>query len=93
MKKTVKTVNTTAKKSTTSQKVLVNPKKQYTEAEVRTILGFGAKTHVCPSKNGISVRKGKVAGADVIAYLESGSCRKAKIGRKYASGSVSVVAR
>ena len=73
--------------------VLVKPTMAYTRSQVAEFLGLSAGSSVCPSKYGMSVRKGKIQGRDVIAYLESGSCRKFKIGRKYASGSVSVVAR
>lgn len=86
MKKSTKKV--VAKKS-----VLVKPTMAYTRSQVAEFLGLSAGSSVCPSKYGMSVRKGKIQGRDVIAYLESGSCRKFKIGRKYASGSVSVVAR
>ena len=88
MKKSTKKVVVAAKKS-----VLVKPAMAYTRSQVAEFLGLAAGSSVCPSKYGMSVRKGKIQGRDVIAYLESGSCRKFKIGRKYASGSVSVVAR
>ena len=87
MKKSTKKV-VVAKKS-----VIVKPAMAYTRSQVAEFLGLSAGSSVCPSKYGMSVRKGKIQGRDVIAYLESGSCRKFKIGRKYASGSVSVVAR
>ena len=76
-----------------SNSVIVKPHMEYTRDEVRSFLGLGAGTYVCPSKYGMTVRKGRVSGAEVIAYLESGSCRKAKVGRHYPSGSVTVVAR
>ncbi len=82
-----------AKKVVAQKSVLVKPAMAYTHDEVRSLLGLGAKTSVCPSKNGMTVRDGKIQGRDVIAYLESGSCRKARVGRKYASGTVTVVAR
>ena len=88
MKKSTNKVVVVAKKS-----VLVKPAMAYTRSQVAEFLGLSAGSSVCPSKYGMSVRKGKIQGRDVIAYLESGSCRKFKIGRKYASGSVSVVAR
>lgn len=86
MKKSVN--NVVAQKS-----VLVKPTMEYTRAQVGEFLGLSKGSYVCPSKYGMSVRKGKIQGRDVISYLESGSCRKARIGRKYASGTVTVVAR
>lgn len=73
--------------------VLVKPAMEYTRAQVGAFLGLSKGSSVCPSKYGMSVRKGKIQGQDVISYLESGSCRKARVGRKYASGTVTVVAR
>ena len=81
------------KKVVASKSVLVKPTMAYTRAEVGAFLGLSKGSYVCPSKYGMKVVKGKIAGKDVISYLESGSCRKARIGRKYASGTVTVIAR
>lgn len=75
-----------------TKSVIVSPKKEYTHDQVRKFLGLKNGSSVCPSKYGMSVKNGKVNGAAIIAYL-SGHCRKFKIGRKYASGNVTVVAR
>lgn len=72
--------------------VVVSPKKEYTHDQVRGFLGLKKSSSVCPSKYGMSVKNGKVQGASIIKYLE-GRCRSSKIGRRYASGSVTVVAR
>ena len=82
------------KKTTTAQKsILVKPAQMYTTNEVRGFLGLAEGSYPCPSKYGMAVRKGRIQGSDVIAYLESGSCRKTRIGRRYDSGTVTVVAR
>ena len=81
------------KKVVASKSVLVKPTMAYTRAEVGAFLGLSKGSYVCPSKYGMKVVKGKIAGKDVISYLESGSCRKARVGRKYASGTVTVIAR
>lgn len=75
-----------------TKSVVVSPKKDYTHDQVRKFLGLKKGSSVCPSKYGMSVRNGKVHGSDVIAYLNK-RCRASKIGRRYASGSVTVVAR
>lgn len=80
-------------KKVADKSVLVKPTMAYTRAEVGAFLGLSKGSSVCPSKYGMKVTKGKISGADVIAYLESGSCRKAKVGRRYASGTITVVAR
>lgn len=93
MKKTNKKNST--KKNTTKQvkskqaKVLVKPTKQYTKDEVRSILGLSKGTALTrrPGMRG----RGKIAGSSVIAYLKS--ARRVKLGRRYASGTVTVVAR
>lgn len=91
MKKTEKKVT---KKVVAAQKaVLVKPNVAYTCDEARGFLGLSKGSSLVPSKYGMRVHEGKVSGRDVIAYLESGSCRKAKVGRRYASGTVTVVAR
>lgn len=88
MKKTTKKVNTMQVKVGTP-KVLVKPTKQYTKNEVRAILGLSKGTALTrrPGMNG----RGKIAGSAVIAYLET--AKRVKVGRRYASGTVTVVAR
>ena len=85
-----KTMKKNAKTNTTAKATLVKPMAQYTKDEVRSILGLSKGTALTrrPGMNG----RGKIAGSSVIAYLE-GRCRAAKIGRRYASGTVTVVAR
>ena len=82
MKKTIKT-------TTTTKATLVKPTMQYTKDEVRSILGLSKGTALT-RRPGMSGR-GKVSGAAVIAYLES--AKRVKVGRRYASGTVTVVAR
>lgn len=84
MKKSMKTI-TAAPKS-----VLVKPAALYTKDEVRSFLGLSKGTALTrrPGMRG----RGKIPGSAVIAYLET-SCKRAKIGRRYASGTVTVVAR
>lgn len=86
----------TAKKTTqkfitkqATKAVLVKPTKQYTKDEVRSILGLSKGTALTrrPGMNG----RGKIAGSAVIAYLET--AKNVKMGRRYASGTVTVVAR
>jgi hypothetical protein len=80
---------------------LVKPNIRYTENEVRGFLRLGQKSFIVPSKfTGIHVRDGKILGSDVIAHLErvsktrgQGRRSRVKIGRRYASGTVTVVAR
>ena len=88
MKKTTKKVNTMQVK-VAAPKVLVKPTKQYTKDEVRSILGLSKGTALT-RRPGMSGR-GKIAGSAVIAYLES--AKRVKLGRRYASGTVTVVAR
>ncbi len=87
MKKTMKKTNT--KKTITPKATLVKPMAQYTKDEVRSILGLSKGTALTrrPGMNG----RGKIAGSSVIAYLET--ARNVKVGRRYASGTVTVVAR
>ena len=87
MKKTMKKTNT--KKTITAKATLVKPMAQYTKDEVRSILGLSKGTALTrrPGMNG----RGKIAGSSVIAYLET--ARNVKVGRRYASGTVTVVAR
>lgn len=84
MKKTIKTTTKATTKAT-----LVKPTMQYTKDEVRSILGLSKGTALT-RRPGMSGR-GKVSGAAVIAYLES--AKRVKVGRRYASGTVTVVAR
>ena len=88
MKKTTKKVNTKQVK-VAEAKVLVKPTKQYTKDEVRSILGLSKGTALTrrPGMRG----RGKIAGSSVIAYLET--AKRVKVGRRYASGTVTVVAR
>ena len=88
MKKTTKKVNTKQVK-VAEMKVLVKPSKQYTKDEVRSILKLSKGTALTrrPGMNGL----GKIAGSSVIAYLET--AKRVKAGRRYASGTVTVVAR
>ena len=86
MKKTMKkSMKTIAPKS-----VLVKPAALYTKDEVRSFLGLSKGTALTrrPGMRG----RGKIPGTAVIAYLET-SCKRSKIGRRYASGTVTVVAR
>lgn len=78
-------------KKMTAKAILVKPTKQYTKDEVRSILGLSKGSNLSPSKYAGMGGRGKVAGSAVIAYLES--ARKVKVGRRYASGTVTVVAR
>lgn len=78
-------------KKMTTKAILVKPTKQYTKDEVRSILGLSKGSNLSPSKYAGMGGRGKVAGSAVIAYLES--ARKVKVGRRYASGTVTVVAR
>ena len=90
MKKTMKKTN--AKKTITPKATLVKPMAQYTKDEVKTILGLSKGSSLSPKYYPGMGGRGKVPGSAVIAYLE-GRCRSAKIGRRYASGTVTVVAR
>jgi hypothetical protein len=75
----------------TTKATLVKPTKQYTKDEVRQILGLSKGTNLSPSKYAGMGGRGKVAGSAVIAYLET--AKRVKVGRRYASGTVTVVAR
>ena len=70
---------------------LVKPNGQYTKNEVRSILGLSKGSNLSPKYYPGMGGRGKVAGSSVIAYLERAS--RVKIGRRYASGTVTVVAR
>jgi len=89
MKKTSKKV---AKTTKVQKSTLVKPTAQYTKNEVKAILGLGKGSALSPKYYPGMGGRGKVPGSAVIAYLE-GRCRHAKIGRRYASGTVTVVAR
>ena len=91
-KKMKKTMKKNAKKITTPKATLVKPLAQYTKDEVRSILGLSKGSALSPKYYPGMGGRGKVPGSAVIAYLE-GRCRSAKIGRRYASGTVTVVAR
>lgn len=106
--KTTKKVEQPAKKTPIKDSVfkrdknsVIRPGCLYTEDEVRGFLCLSKKTSPCPSKfTGIHVNGGLVMGRDIIAHLErvsktTGRGRRAnvKIGRRYKSGSVTVVAR
>ena len=80
--------------------VLVKPNASYTKDEVRSILRLSEGTYLVPSKYAGMGGRGKIPGTAVIARLEhvtatQGKGRRArvKIGRRYASGTVTVVAR
>lgn len=90
MKKTMKKTTTT--NTTKAASILVKPAAMYTKDEVRSFLGLSKGSSLSPKYYPGMGGRGKVPGAAVIAYLE-GNCRKMKIGRRYASGTVSVVAR
>ena len=70
---------------------LVKPTMQYTKDEVRGILKLSKGSSLSPKYYPGMGGRGKVPGTAVIAYLERS--RKMKIGRRYASGTVTVVAR
>ena len=80
---------------------VVRPNCLYTENDVRGFLCLSKNTFVCPSKyTGMHVNNGLIRGSDIIAHLDrisktNGRGRRSavKIGRRYASGSVTVVAR
>ena len=80
---------------------VIRPNCLYTENEVRGFLCLGKKSYIVPSKfTGIHVNGGMILGRDIIAHLErvtktQGRGRRSavKIGRRYKSGSVTVVAR
>ena len=86
MKKNMK--NTKAVKAVT-EKTLVKPSASYTKDEVRSILKLSKGTALT-RRPGMAGR-GKIAGQAVIAYLEN--AKRVKVGRRYASGAVTVVAR
>jgi len=73
--------------------VLVKPTAHYTKDEVRSFLGLSKGTYLVPSQYAGMGGRGKVPGTAVIAFLESRKRGRTKIGRRYASGTVTVVAR
>jgi hypothetical protein len=84
-----KTMKKSTKSITAPKAVLVKPTASYTKDEVRSILQLSKGTALTrrPGMNG----RGKIPGTAVIAYLES--AKRVKAGRRYASGTVTVVAR
>ena len=85
MKKTMK------KNTVTAKSILVKPTALYTKDEVRSFLGLSKGSSLSPKYYPGMGGRGKVPGTAVIAYLER--LRRSKIGRRYASGTVTVVAR
>jgi hypothetical protein len=85
MKKTMK------KNTVTAKSILVKPTALYTKDEVRSFLGLSKGSSLSPKYYPGMGGRGKVPGTAVIAYLERS--RRTKIGRRYASGTVTVVAR
>jgi hypothetical protein len=71
--------------------IIVKPTMQYTKDEVRSILKLSKGSSLSPKYYPGMGGRGKVAGTAVIAYLEN--ARRVKVGRRYPSGSVTVVAR
>lgn len=71
--------------------VLVKPTAKYTKDEVRSILKLAKGSSLSPKYYPGMGGRGKVAGSAVIAYLPN--ARRVKVGRRYASGTVTVVAR
>ena len=95
-KKTTTTIPTTKTtpvvvETKKAKNTLVKPAASYTKDEVRAILRLGKGSSLspkyCPGMGG----RGKVPGTAVIAYLERS--QKVKVGRRYKSGTVTVVAR
>lgn len=90
--KSLKQVKQEAVKALATKSVLIDPKREYTKAEVRSILQLSNNTRMT-EKNGYIGFEGKdgILGEAVIAFLPKS--KKVKIGRKYPSGKVSVVSR
>jgi hypothetical protein len=84
-----KTMKKNAKKTIMTKATLVKPNASYTKDEVRDILQLSRGTALT-RRPGMAGR-GKVPGTAVIAYLENAA--RVKVGRRYASGTVTVVAR
>ena len=87
MKKNAKKTTTTTIMTTKATLVKLNA--SYTKDEVRSILQLSPGTALT-RRPGMAGR-GKIAGSAVIAYLEN--AKRVKVGRRYASGTVTVVAR
>lgn len=96
MKKKDNAVKATAE---IAKNTLVKPSSLYSKDEVRQILHLGKGSCLSPSKFAGLGGRGKVKGEAIIAHLESrtngGRGRRSfvKIGRRYPSGTVTVVAR
>ena len=88
-RKEEKQMKKNTKKTIVAKATLVKPTMQYTKDQVRDILKLSKGTALT-RRPGMSGR-GKIAGSDVIAYLET--AKRVKVGRRYASGTVTVVAR
>ena len=84
-----KTMKKPAKNTITPKATLVKPTASYTKDGVRSILQLSKGTALT-RRPGMAGR-GKVPGTAVIAYLEN--AQRVKVGRRYASGTVTVVAR
>lgn len=74
-----------------TKNTLVKPAASYTKDEVRAILRLGKGSSLSPKYYPGMGGRGKVPGTAVIAYLERS--QKVKVGRRYKSGTVTVVAR
>ena len=88
-RKEEKQMKKNTKKTMVAKATLVKPTKEYTKDEVRSILKLSQGTALT-RRPGMAGR-GKIAGSAVIAYLET--AKRVKVGRRYASGTVTVVAR
>ena len=86
-----KTMKKTTKTITVPKATLVKPTASYTKDEVRSILQLSKGSALSPKYYPGMGGRGKVPGTAVIAYLEN--ARRVKVGRRYASGTVTVVAR
>ena len=86
-----KTMKKSAKKTLTPKATLVKPTASYTKDEVRSILKLSKGSNLSPKYYPGMGGRGKVPGCAVIAYLEN--AKRVKVGRRYASGTVTVVAR
>ena len=78
-------------KKTAVKSVLVKPMAMYTKDEVRSFLGLSKGSNLSPKYYPGMGGRGKVPGSAVISYLDRAS--RVKVGRRYASGTVTVVAR
>lgn len=92
VQKSLKQVKQEAVKALAAKSVLIDPKREYTKAEVRSILQLSNNTRMTEKNGYIGFEgKGGILGESVIAFLPKS--KKVKIGRKYPSGKVSVVSR